>query len=596
MIRELPPALRPWETELARLPRDLALSIGPHVARLALAIGPLPASRTGGDGEPDGYGGLGRRGGYERLLMGEWALAELWPDEFDRRAAAGEHVFLELARHSEAGARRTVLLLDAGPTQLGGPRIAHLAALVAFARRAAAAGAELAWGVLQRLAGELHRGIDEAGISALLEARSAYEASPALVESWIERVQPAAADDLWLIGPPALAGVAAAAGAACLAIDDVVEPGARRVQARVIRPGRAPVGLELPLPDPGDCARLLRDPYARAVAEPVSTAGRIDLARGLRFSADGRRVIAFDDRGGFLAWPIPSSARATPGRMRRFRVPPGRRLVAAGTAGKKLLAITERADGANRDQLLLHAGGGRARPVEKHGSRPPVPGVDREVPGMVALAPSTGRRRRALALGFAGELWVSPPVEPGDDPVAVASVGIEAVAAWCPHAGGLTAVTAVDGFYRVLFVQDGRPVLVRTVPREQPALAFIGHDADAYPSAAPIAVRTVGKHWKLMGAGDSLVGATASPGTRAIGVAMREGEPRLLVQDRDERTILFDLPAGSERLHQASAPIAAACASPARPQLAYLTHEGELVVIGLPAGNPVLRVHVEVAG
>ena len=40
-MSHLPPALRPWAPQLVIFPEELALSLGPHVARLASAIGGL---------------------------------------------------------------------------------------------------------------------------------------------------------------------------------------------------------------------------------------------------------------------------------------------------------------------------------------------------------------------------------------------------------------------------------------------------------------------------------------------------------------------------------------------------------------------------
>jgi len=138
---ELPAALAPWAAQLSSLPEELALALAPWVGRLALAVGPLSAVQSQRTGEPDGYSGLSRRGSYERLVIGEWGVADLFPDEFLRRAAAGEHLFLDLARREPRGALKSVAIVSAGPAQLGSPRLVHLAALIVLARRAAAAGA-----------------------------------------------------------------------------------------------------------------------------------------------------------------------------------------------------------------------------------------------------------------------------------------------------------------------------------------------------------------------------------------------------------------------------------------------------------------------
>src|SRR5579872_426249 len=103
--RELPRALQPWAPYLQLMPAEQVAAIAPIVQRLDSAIGPLRVQARGGAGDPDGFDGLSRRGGYDRLLLSEWLLADEMPEEFARRAAMSEHAFLQLARQGPAGAR-----------------------------------------------------------------------------------------------------------------------------------------------------------------------------------------------------------------------------------------------------------------------------------------------------------------------------------------------------------------------------------------------------------------------------------------------------------------------------------------------------------
>ncbi len=141
-LMELPRALMPWAEWLDLFPAELIAPIGELIRRLDMAIGPLHAKGQPGQDEPNGFDGIARRGDYDRLLLSEWLLADEAPDEFLRRATMNEHVFLEPARIAPAGARCSVALFDAGPNQLGAPRLAHLAALIVLARRAQAIGAQ----------------------------------------------------------------------------------------------------------------------------------------------------------------------------------------------------------------------------------------------------------------------------------------------------------------------------------------------------------------------------------------------------------------------------------------------------------------------
>src|ERR1041385_5936816 len=145
----LPPSLAPWSAYLRIFPEEVSLALGPIIQRLAMLIGsPLPRLNEN-EGEPDGFDGLNRRGTYERLLLSEWMLADEIEDEFMRRAVMGEHLFLNRAHSAPVGTRASMALFDAGPSQLGSPRIAHLAALIVLANRADAANSTFSWGVLQ---------------------------------------------------------------------------------------------------------------------------------------------------------------------------------------------------------------------------------------------------------------------------------------------------------------------------------------------------------------------------------------------------------------------------------------------------------------
>src|SRR5262245_5641181 len=95
---ELPRSLAPWSHQLSIFPRETSLAIGPLVQRIALAIGPMISRSSSVAGDPDGFSDLARRGSYERLVASEWLLAEEAPEEFLRRAAMGEHIFLKVAR------------------------------------------------------------------------------------------------------------------------------------------------------------------------------------------------------------------------------------------------------------------------------------------------------------------------------------------------------------------------------------------------------------------------------------------------------------------------------------------------------------------
>ena len=290
-MSELPEPLRPWSVALSLFPRDLALELGAWLPRLSMAIGPLRSRDTEGFDEPDGFDGLSRRGPYERLLPAEWALAEAFPEEFIRRANSGEHAFFRLAFRTPAGNRRCLALLDCGPSQLGTPRLAQLAALMVLERRAREAGAEFLWGVLQQPAGRFLTGITASSVQHWLRARCATEPQPQGLSEWQLAFGGARADDeTWLLGGQRLQQLRAdnllcidPSEEAALYVDVVPRRGARRE-------------VRLPLPPDEVCTRLVRNPLKTEAAHGTT----LRPASNLVFTGGGSRILYLTARGSIL--------------------------------------------------------------------------------------------------------------------------------------------------------------------------------------------------------------------------------------------------------------------------------------------------------
>jgi hypothetical protein len=616
-MSSLPPALAPWRRPLSELPRDLAVGLGPLVQRLAQAVGPLRPARQAPSGEVDGFDGLARRGSYERLLLTEWLLADELPDEFLRRATTGEHAFLHPARREPGRTRRSVALFDAGPGQLGGPRLVQLALLVVLAARAEAAGVRLAWGLLQA-PGLLREDLTGAGLMALLQGRTDLEPSPGHLEAWAaalsrEGPAPRAADDLWVVG--AAPASAALRAASTVALGDVLEPGVLRVEALVSRPGSAPRRVELPLPPREATVRLLRDPLREASAPPADGEDRFpgalpDPASPLLLSPDGSLVLVRLRDGGLVGHRVPGSPRVRPGRS--FRVPLGKgtRVVAAGYAwGARWMAL---ASPSLPGMLVVSRIGKQGRRASKQYAawedheaagaplRPLLPDVFEGPHGLYLLEEARLSRVRVAPAPVKGPVGSGAPpmvwnaaLEPRGGRLVVAAQG-------APHTNDFGVLTTrptehVRGEGWVWEVRTQAPA---------PHQCFFGegrHLAD--PRLNLAALRVAPSHFRLLARWDSggRDWLEVPPGLEPCGVAVETGAaaPSLVTMTADRHALVALQPRPGRpplmrTLLTTASPILQVATTPGTPAIALHTAGGEVLVYSVKYQAVLLRVrHTE---
>ncbi|ADO68612.1 hypothetical protein [Stigmatella aurantiaca] len=594
-MSHLPPALRPWAAQLAIFPEEVALSLGPHVARLSAAIGALrPRGETRG-GEPQGYDGLTRRGPYERLLLTEWLFALEAPDEFIRRAAFGEQAFLQRAFTEPQGARRTLVLLDAGPDQLGTPRIAHLALLIVLARRAAAAGAGFAWGVLQT---SPDRGafseVTPATIQSWLEARSAQPAQAEHVARWREALTPGPApDDGWLVGSARLARFPEAAGLSRVEVSEEVAPGTPRLSVTVARAARLPTTVVFELPSQETCVRLLRNPFAAHTAAPVRLAGGGRIL-SFHFSADGTRLLFFRADGSVAAQPVPHSARATLPRVRRFALPAGHRVVAAGWRRNGGMLVLSRDDRTLWIHGALKAGSARKPQgipyVGYEGLLPDAPAAN-QPPGSV-LVYTEEDRERVLARDNEGRLFLINPHGP-----AVLAQGVSALAE-VRRQPVFVMAPGSDPSREGVWLGVMEHHQQRHIPLGPGSgEAYFGcSDALGHPEAGLLALRLRPFCWEVLLARER-VEISIPVGSQVLGVAITQatrGRPGLLVLESDKRSFRLVSPSGVQDVTRATEDVVQAAASHGMGLFAWLTVKGEMVVWNLYEEAVVFRAAPEV--
>lgn len=300
----LPDTLKPWHAWLGWFDPELAGVLGELMLRLHPMLGAFRMRALRGAVEPEGIDDLRRRGSYERLLLSEWAMAEVVPEEFDRRAAAGEHLFLSpklVAREVDA---LTVAVFDTGPTQLGAPRLVHVAMWILLAQRAQAAKARFAWGVLGK-PGELFDAGNADALKQLLNERSftpggetawqraAQAGLPAPREDyerewaqWLDAAQPSPGER-WSIGSHAH-------GYGLGHRVDVQRANETEL-AIVIAARQARREARLTLPAAGPSSRLLRGEFVMPAQPPAKASrskGKLSVKHAPLVSHDGMTIAA----------------------------------------------------------------------------------------------------------------------------------------------------------------------------------------------------------------------------------------------------------------------------------------------------------------
>ncbi len=614
-LADLPRPLQPWKAWLGWFEPMLALQIGDMVRRLADIAGAAPASGRAGAPEPDGLGDLRSRGPYERLLASEWLLAEELPDEFLRRAAAAEHLFLAPLLRARRVERSVVAIFDAGPRALGAARLAHIAAWILLARRAADAGGTLRWGVLQA-PGKLHPGDAVTQLNALMKARR-FDAGPAgQAEAW--RAALGADDDpaereVWWIGAAPLPGQALR-NERTLALQAAFD--GSRLDAVL----GSPAGLRrtsLPLPEPATATRLLRGefmpPVFKRLAQALHKVGssRLSLTRTLIMSMPpGHVAVPELEAPAMTVFAVPQPGQSKFARPRRqawssTRLPiaaalsrgetlalssdastlhfwqmpgfaprerPGRHVFEASASTANWMAMIrlqsdtqQRAcviDRAGRLVSWAGAAQGRGR------SRQPAPDlettvIDADVPAMVQLAPD----RMAYAHFFGNGLWlrtVGPDAKPST-----------LTRRLCRVESG-----AVDVFFTVRHYGGPR--------------AAIGSMAIAPRHDAPT--------WKVLTAtapdlpidqadGASSFEHTTAPGEKVLGLTNQRGThpPALVVLSADRRRLRLVTATSWTTLHEANSIVERCVVCPVSGHVALLTRDRTLRVLD-PAGHEPLLV------
>ncbi len=593
---KLPGNLALWARQLKIFPDEISLALGAMAQRLAPFVSSLGAVEEVSDREPNGYDGVTRRGLYERLLLSELALVDDFPEEFIRRAVMGEHLFLNLARVAPKSKRVSVAMFDAGAEQLGTPRIGQLAALIVLARRAEAASAHFAWGVLQDAEVKFFAEVTESNVMSLLDARTLRNVKVEDFDRW--RGQLAELDsvaDVWLVGAPSLKSYSEAKGFSVLSIEDVLEPIAATGKLRITVKA-ASLGAErqtiLDLPEDAVRTRLLRNPFGiYTTPEKVNLGGSFG---SFFFSDNGGKIFARGNSNEILYISVPNSPNAAAGNPRRYRVASGDGiLLAAGRLGKSVAAVSLEESGHLRleypkyGNFKLPAGNYSLSHTDFN-----LPGDDRTLLPIYNLRYMNSPFYQAAIIDAKNNLLI---FHPGDDVVSdcvghVTKAATEVLAA-ARLENRFVYVGRESSTQTVQIVSYGEKTEKRELPFSQVTQAFFGRGT-AYAS----------KHYGLLAVGDAenhfaIVAESgehyieASPNSRVVGVFHDAGfspEVGLIELDEDRRAVSLNVGRKhGKQIFSSAEEIVKIVFSHRSPVCAYQTVSGKIVVFSLTHRVPI---------
>ncbi len=606
----LPPDLAPWGAALQILPAEEASVLGPIVRALSLLIGPVSPRDKSSTGEPEGFSGLTHTPAYDRLLLSEWLLADEIPEEFLRRAATGEHVFLERERVDAVAGAQCVALLDSSPDQAGAPRLAQMAALIVLARRAEEAGTLLRWGIAQEETSALRVGLFPAALAAMAASRPRVPANAEAVLGWREALDGPPEGETWLIGGQGLQASQTGRDSFLEILDPLI-PEERVIDIRIHRPGLPVKAARLSLPPDGACARLLRSPLGEA-AHVVREARALPPTSPLVFQCGSTRLIARSGVGQVIVYPVPNVPGQLGGQPRVYHPFFPNAILAAARWGKPLAIITAY----KPDQVILEFIGGRSDRLPSRIIALPE-GVQLRHPepadtldGCYQLQSDDSSCSACLVLVLQGNAIVYPP-EPAGAIVDFAN-GVRPPGEWI--ATHVTATRADSTRVRLIGnrVDGGRALLsvdadaIVRVEKDLPPgrSGFLGCGGRADPRQWVGAADTsVAGRWLLFSfqreaevdlpAGLDAAGALVTVDHSLPQPEARDYKARLVCLDDDRRTIMLVGPDGTSALPRASAPIARLSVSPYAGEVAYLTEGGEIVIYGITQKSHLYRFMTE---
>lgn len=198
--KPLPKPFHAWQHWLSRFDENLQPIIADLLLHFNLFIGSISESQCSKQLSSDSND-LQKRGKYEHLLTTEWLIAQEEPDEFIRRAANNEHLFLTPVYEKPKANGVIIAMFDCGLLQLGMPRVAHLILMILFDIRAHNLNSQFYWGILQSNSElMLFSGIED--LKLLLKNRTMNCLDTKHLDYWKDYLKQSELlyDECWIIG------------------------------------------------------------------------------------------------------------------------------------------------------------------------------------------------------------------------------------------------------------------------------------------------------------------------------------------------------------------------------------------------------------
>ncbi|KRA21135.1 hypothetical protein [Lysobacter sp. Root604] len=589
MTTKLPPALQPWSVWLDWFDPEIATIVGELLLRLDPLLSRGNSRLQRGKIEPDGVDDLRQRGPYERLLLSEWALADALPDEFLRRAAYHEHLFLAPRLVTPQSDGLIAVVFDAGPSQWGAARLVHVAMWILLARRAQATHMRFAWGLAHR-PGVLTENDSSAMLKNMLSARTHEVSGADRHRAWRDYFDSA---DL----PPGERWLLAATDENVDAFSHVGSVRRGFDHRLHVRLGSAQNrrSVDLPMPPAQQAAQLLRGDFlgnANAAAHR-RTAGKLSLRQPPLLSIGGDYVaLPLLGESRAMVIKIQRSEKEKPAKPRYGNWSSGAQLLCGALSGGSFGGIV-----ADAHHLYFWKIWG-FQTVQRPSSREftVTPGLARWL--SCVWLNNGGKTHRIAVLDNAGRLltWTNASASHGRSDAAHVILDEAVVALVQADPQRLMYAAHKAGKLKIKLVhRDGNKTLVTSLPisGKPAAVFFCGAMRDKeWNGAVCVEQRPEGKRSKSsiyrLFEGRPQDGfreyeLTIAPGSKALGL-IKDGQTHtkhiLLALSADRRGLIGVGPDGIEDIYRSSRDIVAVSLGIDGDLVALINLDGQLILLG----------------